>query len=418
MQSQGIRGILGMQYEATYGVVPTADTPAVVADLTKVYFESEGLKGSRNLVSSNIISGRREATKPLQGNIDVQGSIATELGATLGTLLYGVCGSVATTKTSGTETLGAALTTPTGTIDPYQQTLTVSSATHGLAVGDIVQITGITIPTALNDKYFRVIKVPTAGSFVLRIQKGVSGTFTLGSGALKKLSSATTPAYTHTIVAGGVLPSFYIEKGFPDISQYFQYSGCKINKMSLNLVPEGVQKVSFDFVGKDETVASTSYDSTPTDPGKKSFSGNMIASLTENSSGNNLSNKVTKMDITLENSLDTGVYCIGGASKRGALPEGMLKVTGTLEMIFEDTTLYAKAVSGTKTDLYVQCTIGTGAGTNGNEGLGINIQELVFKQDTPVISGDKGVLVSLPFEGFYDTLGTISFSLLTPAFSI
>ena len=78
MQGLGSRGILGIQYEATYGVLPSADVPVIPANLTKVYIETEGFKASRNLVASSVITGVRHSTKPLLGNIDVQGSLATE----------------------------------------------------------------------------------------------------------------------------------------------------------------------------------------------------------------------------------------------------------------------------------------------------------------------------------------------------
>ena len=409
MQGLGSRGILGIQYEATYGVLPTTDTPVIAADLTKVYIETEGFKSSRNLVASTVITGVRHSTKPLLGNIDVQGSIATELGSTLGMLIYGACGSVASAPITA-ETPGTALTTPVGVIDVTGQTMTVTcSVAHGLAVSDSVAVAGLTAPTELNGLTLRVIKVPSTMIFVVRIPAKVSVVFTLGSGTLKKVSTAAT-SYTHTFKSGGTLPSFVVEKGFTDIAQYFLYTGCKVGKMSLNLDPEAVQKISFDFTGKDEAVATSSYDTVVNDLLKNSFTGSMISSIKENASGNDLSGKVTKLDVTLDNSLDTSIYCIGGGGKRSAIPEGLSKVSGTASMIFENVALYNKAVGGTKTDLVVVIKNGTGAGTAGNEQLTIIIPELVFKQETPVISGDKGLMVTLAFEAFYEN-GTDATSL-------
>jgi Phage tail tube protein len=404
-QAQGSRGTLGIQYESTFGIKPSTDaanTPLAAADLTKVYFESEGFKASQNLVSSAILTGSRHSTRPIKGNIDVQGSIATELGGGIGMLLYGACGSISSAVLSGSETVSTAFTTPAGVIDAVAQTITVTcSAIHSLVVGDTVAVAGLTLPTELNGLSLRVVKVTSTMIFVARIPANVGTTFTLGSGTMKKVTSAAT-AYTHTIKSGGALPSFFVEKGFSDIGQFFTYPGLKVGKMSINLSPEGVQKCSFDFTGTTETVGTTTYDPIPIDLFKSSFAGYMIGSVTESGSTNVLTNKVTKIDLSLDNALDTGVYCIGGAGSRSALPEGVCKVTGTVETVFENRTQYDKAVASTETDLTITITNGTGAGTAGNEKLTIFIPELVFKQETPVIGGDKGVMVTLAFEAYYD----------------
>ena len=395
-QAQGSKGLLSLQYEATYGVKPTADTPVIAADMTKVYFESEGFKATRNLLTSTILTGARTSPKPVAGNIDVQGSITTEFGGDTATLLAGLCGSVYTVGNSGTGEVNTIISCTGAVIDPGAGTMTFTASAHGLAVGGTIVCSTLFTPAALNGAYFRIIKV-TTNTITVRIKHGISGAVTLGS-----VFVVTTPTttYTHNFYTGGVLPSFTVEKGFPDLAQYFLYTGCKVGKMTLNLTPEGFQKVSFDLTGLREAVSGTSYDSTITASGKQSFSGGMTATILE-AGGNVLTNKVTKIDVSVENSLDTGLYCLGGAAARAAVTEGTVKVTGTLEALFENLTYYNKAVSSAPTDLSITVTRGTGDGTTVNEALTIIIPELIFKQDTPVISGDKGLLVTLPFETFY-----------------
>ena len=146
----------------------------------------------------------------------------------------------------------------------------------------------------------------------MRIKHGISGPVNI---VTVKVVTTPATAYTHYFYTGGRLPSFTVEKGFPDLAQYFLYTGCKVGKMTLNLTPEGFQKVSFDLTGLREAVSGTSYDSTITASGKQSFSGGMTATILE-AGGNVLTNKVTKIDVSVENSLDTGLYCLGGASRR------------------------------------------------------------------------------------------------------
>jgi hypothetical protein len=391
-QAKGSSGILSLQYEEAYNADPA------VPDTTKIYFETEGFKGSRNLVASAVLTGSRQPSAPIQGNIDAVGPVATELGAYPAMLFYGAAGSIKTEANGGAgEVVGAALAAATGVIDSYNQEITFTIAAHGLLAGDTVQVLAITAPVALNGTYLRVKRVPTVGTFVCRLPLGVTGVFTAGAGTLKKV---TTPAttYKHTLKFGGVLPSFIADKGFPDIGQYFKYNGAKIGKYSLGAVPEGFQKVSFDFTASKETTGTTPFDSTATDLTKASFSGFMLGTIEEG--GAAIAN-VTKVDISVENNLDTGVYVIGGAGTRGSLPEGTCKVSGTLEALFSGLELYNKAKASTESSLKLIYQSGTGAGTSGNESLEIFLPELIFQQEAPAISGDKGVMISVPFQAFY-----------------
>jgi hypothetical protein len=396
MQAKGNNGLLAMQYESpidAFGTTPT------LPDLTKVYFESEGFKASTNLLTSNVMTGTRQVTKPLLGNIDTTGNISTELGAYPGMLFYGAAGSIKTEANAGTgEAVGTALTTPTAVIDPYTLLMTVTATAHGVLLGDTVLIAGITAPTALNSTYCRVVHVTSANVFVVRIPLGVTGAFTAGAGTIKKV---TTPAttYKHTIKFGGVLPSFLVEKGFPDIGLFFRNHGQKIGKFSLNCTPEGAQKVSFDFIGASVEKTAVTYDSTTTDLGKTSFSGFQAGTIEENGAA---IASVMKIDITCDNTLDGSVYAMGGTGTRNSIPEGSCKISGSIETLFENANLYDKAVAGTETSLRVVYNKGTGAGTAGNESFEIKLPELLIKHDLPTISGDKGILYSGPFECYYE----------------
>ena len=410
MQARGVYGQIGAQYESVYGTDPG------VPDLKLIYFESEGLKSSQNQSTSKLQTGDRMTTEPLQGNIDVSGQIKTELGALPGILYVAAAGSVKTEGNSGAgETLGAALTEPAGVIDPFLQTLTVTSAAHGLAVGDMIQIAGLTAPTELNSTYVRVVSITSENVFVCRIPMGVSTTWTLGTGTLKKVTAAAG-TYKHTIEFGGMLPSLVIEKGFTDISKYFKYNGCVCGKMAIAIKPEGAQDVTFDFSGQKETPDTSSFDAAPTDPGKASFSG-FQAAIEE---GEATIANVTKIDnLTCENTLDTDQFVIGGLGFRKGLPEGKAKITGSLEALFEDMALYTKAVNFTTSSLEVEYTRGTGAGTLGNEKLTINIPHLKFKREAPAIGGEGGVLVSLPFEAFHEPGSYLMrFTILSPELTI
>jgi len=250
----------------------------------------------------------------------------------------------------------------------------------------------------------RNLTKPTRGS------KDVSGSITMELnpylGILLKhlLGSVSTtgagPNYTHTIKVGTLPVSLCIEKGFTDITtpQYFLYNGCRVNRASFEFNPDSYVNTVFDFLAKKETVSGTSLDGTPTDLGHLPFEG---AEMTLEEGGASIA-YVSKLTMEISNDLDGSNYVIGGGGERRALPAGKCAVTGRLTALFEDVTLYNKAVNATESSLRVILTRGTGAGTAGNESLEIKATELLFEQNAPVISGPKGVLVELPFSAFYD----------------
>jgi hypothetical protein len=223
------------------------------------------------------------------------------------------------------------------------------------------------------------------------------GTYTAVSGESVGMVAGT---YKHTFKVGVLPVGLIIEKQFTDIdtAKYFQYSGCKINSLKVSVKPEGMIECSVAIIGAKETEAASSFDSSPVDLGHDPFDG-FEAVITEGGASLGIA---TEIDFTLENNLDGNSYVIDGTGTRHSLPAGTAKVTGTVKVLFENTTLYDKAVASTESSLVIALTHGTGDGTSGNEKLTFTIPELKFTPNAPVISGPSGVLVELPFEAYYD----------------
>ncbi len=217
-------------------------------------------------------------------------------------------------------------------------------------------------------------------------------------GALGSINTSGTGPYTHTIKVGSTLPSFKVEKGFTDIGKYFLYSGCKVSSLRFDFSPEGFQIVTVSFVGANEVVSTSSFASSPTTYTYDPFTG---FEATINEGGSELGVVTAIRDLTINNNLDTNVYTFGSEGERYDLPEGVVAVSGTLTAFFESVDLYNKAVGGTETSLVITFIKGTGSGSAGNEKLVLTIPELLFSPRAPVISGRGGVLIELPFEGYY-----------------
>lgn len=225
-------------------------------------------------------------------------------------------------------------------------------------------------------------------------------------------------AGTLTMKVGSLPTGLTIEKQFPDIddaNKYFQYSGCKVNSLKMAFKSEGAIECSVSVMGAKETLAAASADSSPTDLGHDPFDG-FQATITDKNSAS--LGDITELDFTIENNLDGSMYIIDGTGQRKDIPAGTAKVSGTLKALFKDTTLYDKAVDNTESSIQVTLTRGTGDGTSGNEKLTINMNEVIFKPQAPVISGPQGVLVELPFEAYYRDdadASALTFTLLYPS---
>jgi hypothetical protein len=367
-QAMGSNSKVGYEIETAFGVVNAS--PA----LKTLYFTNESIGEKINQITSQVIRSNRNPTKPVRGNRDVSGAISTELAPGLGTLLRAALGANTTT----------------------------------------------------------------------------------GAGS----------PYTHTIKVGA-LPSLMFEKAFTDLSLYYLFFGCKINKLSISAKPEGVQAISFDLIGSymaqalkydtqsgnftsglyatgaggssgiikgdldggtsgklillgasgnyvdnealtdsatgaatvDGTLGDTSLDSSWTDPGHSPWDGLSISVLQE---GGSSIAYVQSVDVSIENNIDGSAYVIGGGGIRRYVPEGKVKVSGTIRALFESRALYDKAVRKTESSLKCTWSHGTGAGTAGNESLELYVPELYLSAETPVIEGDAGIYYNGPFEAFYD----------------
>lgn len=218
--------------------------------------------------------------------------------------------------------------------------------------------------------------------------------------------TGTGSLYTWTYTIGKLPTGMVIEKQFTDVTPatYIQYNGCKVNSWRISVKPEGFIESSVAIIGAKETLATTTFDSTATDLGHTPFDG-FGASITEN--GSSLA-VVTAIDLTMEENLDPNTYVLDGTGERHSLPEGAVTVSGTLTALFENTTLYEKAVDTTETSLEIAFTRGTGAGTAGNEKLTVYVDECYLSPQTPVISGPTGLVVELPFQGFYNNASAAS----------
>ncbi|MFQ5834322.1 MAG: phage tail tube protein [bacterium] len=229
--------------------------------------------------------------------------------------------------------------------------------------------------------------------------------------ALGSVSSTTTaPNYTHTITVGALPTGLMLEKRFINVgsatgTQYFNYRGCKINQLSMSFSASGFITGSVSVIGASENQSTASYTTaTATDLGNNPFDG-FEATIFEGGTGGTTLGYATDIEFTLDNALDDTTFAIGGAGTRRNLPEGFSTITGTMTVLFEDISLYTKAVNFDTSLIKIQLTRGTGDGSAGNEHMEILIPELKYDSSAPVVADDRGIKLELPFSAFASTAG-------------
>ncbi len=222
--------------------------------------------------------------------------------------------------------------------------------------------------------------------------------------ALGTFTFSGASPYSQTYVVGNLPVGLSVEKQFLDIAtpEYFTYTGCKINSMKMSFNSEGFIETVFNLMGALQTVTTAGVPFTAITNWSTSDVGQQFDGFeaTIKEGGQTLAT-CTKLDLTLENNLDGSVYVIDGTGSRYAMPVGLVKVSGTVSALFEDVTLYNKAINNAESSLQITLIHGTGTGAANNEKLDIFIDELMYQPQDPVISGPSGVFVELPFIGYY-----------------
>lgn len=222
--------------------------------------------------------------------------------------------------------------------------------------------------------------------------------------ALGSITTSGAGPYTHTFKISALPTSLSLEKQFTDLAtpQYFVYTGCKINSFSITAKPEGPIETKFSFMGAKEAVGTATKDASPRDLGHNPFDGYEAALTVVDSTSATISAPVTQIDVTLENNIDGSVYVIDGTGERYSMPEGRVKVSGTITALFDTIDFYNLAVDHEEATVTVTFSKGDANGAAGHEKLTVLMKEVKFTPNAPVIDGPLGIKAELPFIAYYD----------------
>jgi hypothetical protein len=191
-------------------------------------------------------------------------------------------------------------------------------------------------------------------------------------------------------------PGFIIEKDYTAklAGKIERFNGCRVRTATLTLNQEGYIDLSVDVSGKRYDIYTSALDATPTDPGHEGWVGFQgIVKLDGTQIGGVMSGS-----ITIDNEMDTSLYAFPDVGEtpgeRFALPEGRAKISGNMELVFEDFTMVELAAAGSEITLEWVYTNADG------DVLSILLDHAEIPLTSPAIETASGMKLSYNFNAF------------------
>jgi hypothetical protein len=177
-------------------------------------------------------------------------------------------------------------------------------------------------------------------------------------------------------------------------SKVERYNGCRVKSAKIDLPQSGHLPMTLDIAAKRYSIATAVLDATPTDGGHESWVG--YDGIVKR--GGTQIGGVMNASINIDNDMDTGIYTYPAsgetAGERNSLPEGYAKISGNVEMVFEDFTMIDLAYAGTETTIEWVYTNSDG------DVLSILLDHVDIPLQTPSIETRSGLKVNLNWMAF------------------
>jgi len=214
------------------------------------------------------------------------------------------------------------------------------------------------------------------------------------------VSSGAADPWTHTAkTTSGALHSASLEVGFDmDTDQFKQIVGAVLDSLSFNVASKGYFEVNLGFVGKSASLATTSFDGTPTDWSAGTPLDHRALVAADVKLDGSAIGTLTGLSFNGANNVDRDIRAIGGAGVRRGITRGRQSVTGDVTAIFEDTALFAKTASGVYVSLDLKWTQGA------NRTLQLVLPRVKLQRTFPKASSERYVPVTFPFRASKDTV--------------
>lgn len=206
------------------------------------------------------------------------------------------------------------------------------------------------------------------------------------------ISSGTTITMTGRILRNGVVNrSYHIQKAFTDVNQFMSFTGMRVGSCSMELTANEIVTGSFSFMGKAAERATSSFASTtvPTNTSPVITASAHVGNIKQN--GVAIPAGIRSLSLEIENNLR--IQSQIGALAAYGIGSGFMDITGSIEVYFEDSTMFDQLINHTATELSFQM-----RDDRGNIYV-ITLPQVLFTEGYPMAGGgNDDVMLPLSYQ--------------------
>lgn len=200
----------------------------------------------------------------------------------------------------------------------------------------------------------------------------------------------------------GTTPRFFaLEDALLDIGRYRQFSGCLVNSASFNIAPNQMVQATFDVMGRNMDLATSSWDATPDAPDGyepfDSFNGVLLEGGIGTADDLCI---VTSLQFSVTNDISPSyvILCEDNLDKAAAMAFGQATIEGTLTAYFQDSVLMNKFLNETESSLSVTVDDPTGA-----NGYTFYFPRIKYNGANVPLANPKERFIEMPFVALKDS---------------
>lgn len=202
-----------------------------------------------------------------------------------------------------------------------------------------------------------------------------------------------TTDLTHVWKSGATtLPSYSIEKAFPEVPAFDMFLGVQANTLSLDLTPSGPANATIGLLGLNETTASTTGAGTATYAPGQRF---MKPSATITKDGVALA-KVVGGSVNFSNGM-TGVRTIRSDNRMEEIDVGTATAGGDLRIRFADNTLKSQAIASTP------CALVYGFQISATKSIEYSFPRVFLSRPGVTVDGPGGIEMPVSWQAAWDS---------------
>jgi len=320
--------------ESTIGTFPGTAT------MTKLRFTDESLNYNIEGITTNEIRSDRQPTDFIQTGRESSGGVNFELsfGAFDDMFEGALFSDWVGVGTGTTMTITAAAGNYNFTLNATANTIALgASVSHAILSGQWIELIGSTA----DDGYHFVTNVAT-------------NTLTVQSITTGEALSATTVMIKGMRLRNGTTEHGYsIERALEDKGDYFGFKGMRVNTMTITATASSILTGAFEFMGEEAIAATATMSGGAYAEAAAYDVMNAVSNVGEIMEGSSMAaltgQYIQELTFTVNNNL-RGVPAIGYAYNVD-VGAGSLEINGTMNLYYEDLTIYNKFVNSTTSGL-------------------------------------------------------------------